>query len=148
MITCLGTATCAVFSELSILHLILCLLSQLETSAQYLHQTKKVHVLTWLTKSYIKTCVIRPLKLDKTNILMTTGSSMKVESIAECILQYFWPAWRDNWSWTNFLTFWEWRLYTGFTVILSLNQVFTIKWACYSANHVYCRRSGPGHLLN
>ena len=28
---------------------------------------------------------------------------MKVESIAECspwsILQYFWPALRDNWSW-------------------------------------------------
>ena len=30
---------------------------------------------------------------------MTYGSLMKVESIAECILQYFWPALRDNWSW-------------------------------------------------
>ena len=31
-------------------------------------------------------------KIDKTKILMTNGSLMKVESIAECILQYFWPA--------------------------------------------------------
>ena len=42
---------------------------------------------------YSKTCVKRPLKIDKTNILMTNGSSMKVKSIAECspwsILQYF-----------------------------------------------------------
>ena len=34
--------------------------------------------------------------IDKTKILMTNGSLMKVESIAECypwsILQYFWPA--------------------------------------------------------
>ena len=34
---------------------------------------------------------------------MTDGSLMKVESIAECspwsILQYFWPALNDNWSW-------------------------------------------------
>ena len=31
----------------------------------------------------------QPLKIDKTKILMTNGSLMKVESIAECILQYF-----------------------------------------------------------
>ena len=34
---------------------------------------------------------------------MTNGSLMKVESNAECspwsILQYFWPALSDNWSW-------------------------------------------------
>ena len=33
---------------------------------------------------------------------MTNGSLMKAESIAECpwsILQYFWPALNDNWSW-------------------------------------------------
>ena len=34
---------------------------------------------------------------------MTNGVLMKVESIAECspwsILQYFWPAFSDNWSW-------------------------------------------------
>ena len=46
---------------------------------------------------------------------------MKVESIAECspwsILQYFWPALSDNWSWkTIFGLFWVWLFYTGFTV--------------------------------
>ena len=42
---------------------------------------------------YSKTCVKRPFKSRKTNILMSNGSLMKVESIAECptwsILQYF-----------------------------------------------------------
>ena len=42
-------------------------------------------------------------KIDKTKILMTNGSLMKVRRIAECsscsILQYFWPALSDNWSW-------------------------------------------------
>ena len=41
---------------------------------------------------FSKTCVKRPLK-NRHNILMTNGSLMKVESIAECstwnILQYF-----------------------------------------------------------
>ena len=32
---------------------------------------------------YSKTCVKRPLKIDKTSTLMTNGSQMKVESIAE-----------------------------------------------------------------
>ena len=54
---------------------------------------------------YSKTCVKQSLKIDKTNILMTNGSLMKVESIAECspcpwsILQYFWPAFSGSWSW-------------------------------------------------
>ena len=33
---------------------------------------------------YSKTCVKRPSKIDKTNILITIGSLMKVESISEC----------------------------------------------------------------
>ena len=41
-------------------------------------------------------------KIDKTKILMTNCSLMKVKSIAECspwsILQYFWPALSNNWS--------------------------------------------------
>ena len=49
---------------------------------------------------YSKTCVKRPLKIDKTNILITNGSLMKVTSIAECsacsILQWFWPVLSDN----------------------------------------------------
>ena len=48
-------------------------------------------------------------KIDKTKILMTNGSLMKFESIAECspwsILQYFWPALSDNWSWKSILVF-------------------------------------------
>ena len=35
-------------------------------------------------------------EIDKTQILMTNGSLMKVESIAECFLQYFLPALSDN----------------------------------------------------
>ena len=42
---------------------------------------------------YSKTCLKRPLKSKQTKILMTNGSLLKVESIAECspwsILQYF-----------------------------------------------------------
>ena len=52
----------------------------------------------------VKTFLSGHSKIDKTKILliklMTNGSLMKVESIAECspwsILQYFWPALRDN----------------------------------------------------
>ena len=35
-------------------------------------------------RGYSKTSVKRPLTIDKANILMTDGSLMKVESIAEC----------------------------------------------------------------
>ena len=42
-------------------------------------------------------------KLDKSKHYMTNGSYMKVKSIAECspcsILQYFWPALSNYWSW-------------------------------------------------
>ena len=53
--------------------------------------------------------------------LMTNGSLMKGENIAECspwnILQYAWPALRDNWSWKPiFGLFLELPLYTDFTV--------------------------------
>ena len=55
---------------------------------------------------------------------MTSGSLMKVESIAECshwsILQYFWPALSDNWSRKAIFGLLEWPLYTGFTVIENL----------------------------
>ena len=41
--------------------------------------------------------------MDTIRILMTNGSLMKVESIAECskgsILQYYWHALSDNWFW-------------------------------------------------
>ena len=40
-------------------------------------------------------------KIDKTKTLMTNGSLMKVQSIAECILQYFWPVLSKKWSWNG-----------------------------------------------
>ena len=91
----------------------------------------KIHLMTLsllLLQSYdMKTGVKRPLKNRQNKILMTKGSSMKVESIAECskgsILQYFWPALSDNWCWKTVLSFWEWPFYTGFIVTHSI-----IKW--------------------
>ena len=49
---------------------------------------------------YSKTCVNGHSKIDKTKILMTNGSLMKVVSIADSwsILQYFRPALSDTWS--------------------------------------------------
>ena len=48
-------------------------------------------------------------KLNKIKIVMTNDSLMKVEGIAECskgsILQYFWPALSNNWSWKPNLVF-------------------------------------------
>ena len=56
-----------------------------------------------LEYSTVKPVLRGQSKIVKTNILMTNGSLVKVESIAECspwsILQYFWPAWSDYWSW-------------------------------------------------
>ena len=55
----------------------------------------------------IKCATVKPVlsdhsKIDKANILMTNGSLMQVKRIAECspwsILQYFLPAFSDNWS--------------------------------------------------
>ena len=49
------------------------------------------------------------LIIDKAKVLMENGSLMKVKSIAECspwsILQYFWLALSDNWSWKPILVF-------------------------------------------
>ena len=51
---------------------------------------------------------------------MANGSLIKVKSIAECskgsILQYFWPALSNNWSWKKFSLLFEWLLKTGFLV--------------------------------
>ena len=56
--------------------------------------------------STCKTCLKRPLETDKTKVLMENGSLMKVESIAENILQYFWPALSNSQLWLHF----EWSL--------------------------------------
>ena len=41
-------------------------------------------ILTKRFDIYSKTCVKRSLEIDKTKVLMTNGSLMKIESIAEC----------------------------------------------------------------
>ena len=62
-------------------------------------------------KKYSKPVLSSHLKIDKTKIFWQNGSLMKVKSIAECshwsILQYFWPALSDNWSWKPFLGIFE-----------------------------------------
>ena len=50
-----------------------------------------------------KTGAKQPLKKDKSEILMTNGSLMKVESI----LQYFWPALSNNWYWKTIFGYFE-----------------------------------------
>ena len=84
--------------------------------------TLPVSGLSWCVLFYtVKPVLSGHSQIDKSKILMTYGSLMKVESIAECskgsILQYFWPALSDNWSWKpNFGLLFEWPLKTGFTV--------------------------------
>ena len=86
----------------------------------YVSPTAESRVKIWPLKYTVKSVLSGHLKKDKTKILMTYGSLMKVKSIAECspwsILQYFWPE-RDNWSWKPiFGLLFEWLLKTGFTV--------------------------------
>ena len=60
-------------------------------------------------RNTVKTVLSDHSKIDKTKILMTNFSLMKVKSIAECsngsILQYFWPALSNNWAWKPILVF-------------------------------------------
>ena len=56
----------------------------------------------WVLKYTLKPVWSGHSKIDKTKVLIANGSLMKVESIAECILQYFWPAWSDDKLNTNF----------------------------------------------
>ena len=65
-----------------------------------LYKLKRIH-----QQVQYKACLKRPLKIDKTKILKTNGSLMKVESIEECSLQYFLPALSDNRPWKPILVF-------------------------------------------
>ena len=72
------------------------------------HFNKNIHLTSTKQKVYVgsqysKTCHKQPLKKDKTKILITNGSLMKVESIAELVF------------------FFEWPLQTGFTVYSAVN---------------------------
>ena len=93
---------------------------------------QKVHV----GSQYSITCLKQLLKKDKTKILITNGSLMKVERIAECspwsILQYFWPALSDNWS--TFLS-------GGLRLFLLYNHqsiyIYAYKCLCQCVGKVY-----------
>ena len=65
---------------------------------------------------------------------MTNGSLMKVESNAECspwsILQYFWPALSNNWSWNPIYGLFESGCFTQ--VLLYINYKF---WNCNSFDY-------------
>ena len=71
--------------------------------------------------------------MDKTKILMTNGSLMKVKSIAECspwsILRCFWPALSDNWSWKPFCGLFEpfWPFNNFFTVAANLGSLLYVQ---------------------
>ena len=84
---------------------------------------------------YSKTCVKRPLKnCENKDLKIKTGSLMKVESIAECspwsILQYFWTALSDNWSWKPFFGLFESSRFTQAYCICLLLDVVP-KALCY-----------------
>ena len=57
-------------------------LSFISTFCLSVKENSYIHFIQKTT--YSKPCLKRPLKIDKTKILMTNGSLMKVESIAEC----------------------------------------------------------------
>ena len=81
-------------------------------------------------------------KIDRTNIWMANGSLMKVVSIAECshwtILQNFWPALSDYWSWKPFLAFFKAVTLDRFYCIKSLPQLLGLvlrsRWHLISAH--------------
>ena len=67
---------------------------------------------------------------------MTNDSLMKVESIAECspwsILQYFWPALSDNWSWKTNIGLFESGRFTQVLLYSCLEDFRT--WLCLQQN--------------
>ena len=68
---------------------------------------------------YSKICVNGHSKKDKTRILLTNGSSMKIKSIAECSAILLTCIKLYLVLKANFLSFWEWVFYSGFTVLLT-----------------------------
>ena len=85
-----------------------CIVTILQTIGSLLAVQGKVE--PSLKKNTVKPVVSGHSKIDKTRMLITNGTLMKVKSIAECspwsILQYFWPALSDNSSWKP-IFFWE-----------------------------------------
>ena len=113
----------------------------------FFYQTKlQIHVpmLTMCLPIFantVKSVLSGHSQIDKTKTLMTNGSLIKVESIAECspwsILQYFWPALSDNRSWKPILVFYL----SG-----RLRQVLLYLYALFRQPVVFCGFfSRPNH---
>ena len=84
---------------------------------------------------YSKTCANGHSKIDKTMILLTNGSLMKVKSMAECspwsILQYFRPALSDNWYWKHILGLFESGRFTQVLLYILVDDLSHIeKMSC------------------
>ena len=92
----------------------------------------------WTFNTTVNSVLSGHSKLDKTKIIMTNVSLMKVESIAECspwsILQCFWPALSDNQSWKSIFGLFESGCFRQ--VLLYMNFWFTmsIKWHNFIIN--------------
>ena len=95
---------------------------------------------TWVYNNTVKPVLSGHSKIDKTMILMTDGSIMTVKSIAECspwsILQYFWPALSNNWSWKPIFGLFE---SGSFTQVL-LQHYCTYEWSHKTFCHSSCNR--------
>ena len=72
---------------------------------------------------------------------------MKVKSIADCstwsILQYFWPAWSETWSWKPIFGLLESGCFTQ--VLLYLNT-FWLKWSDGMLNSVNPYQTAPSEF--
>ena len=85
--------------------------------------------------------------------IMTYGSLMKVDSIAECspwsILQYFWPALSNNWSWKTIFGLFE---SGGVTQILLYyvfwgSQIIILNLHCTLIGPLWCSTSKQSKLF-
>ena len=93
-------------------------------------------------------------KIDKTNILMTNVSLMKVKSIAECstwsILQFFWPALSNNWSWKPIFCLFESGRFTQillYTVKNSTSIHVNVDFHCLESGFVQLAATGCSHNI-
>ena len=80
---------------------------------------------SYMCNNYRKTCLKRPLKNRqnkglKDKCYLNEGQKY-CRMLSWSILQYFWPALSDNWSWKPiFGLLFGWSLKTGFTVVVFL----------------------------
>ena len=87
---------------------------------------------------------------------MTTGSLMKVKSIAECslwsILQYFWPALSDNWSCKPIFGLFDSGCYTQVLLYIQISPALPIYYKSNKYHmitpHVYSEEEENKHIVS